>query len=155
MISEQEGSGTQEQLLTAAALRQAIAEKDAAKVVETLNKQSEADRELQKSFQEFMEGQITQQDLDDIRQKILRASERGEFEVQVMRFPSKLCADSGRTINNGEPEWPKSLQGKAKSFYNLFVERGKPRGFKLRARILDFPAGIPGDVGLIVSWAET
>ena len=155
MISEQEGGGTQEQLLTAAALRQAIAEKEAAKVVETHNKQSEADRELQRLFRESLEEQITQQELDEIRQKILRATERSELEVLVLRFPAKLCTDSGRAINNGEPEWPKTLQGKAKSFYDFFIERGKPQGFRLKAKILDFPGGMPGDVGLIVSWRGT
>ena len=141
--------------LAAATLRQFITEKEAAKVDEALKKRAEADRELQRLFRESLEEQITQQELDDIRQKILRATEQSELEVQVMRFPAKLCTDNGRAINNGEPGWPSTLQGKAKGFYDFFVERGKPQGFKLKAMIVDFPGGIPGDVGLIVSWGET
>jgi len=141
--------------LAAATLRQSIAEKKAAKVDEALKKRAEADRELQRLFRESLEEQITQQELDDIRQKILHATEQSELEVQVMRFPAKLCTDNGRAINNGEPEWPATLQGKAKGFYDFFVERGKPQGFRLKAQIVDFPGGMPGDVGLIVSWSET
>jgi hypothetical protein len=141
--------------LAAATLRQSIAEKEAARVDEALKKRAEADRELQRLFRESLEEQITQQELDDIRQKILSATERSEFEVQVLRFSAKLCTDRGRAINNGEPDWPKTLQGKAKSFYDFFLERGRPQGFKLKAQIVDFPGGIPGDVGLIVSWGES
>jgi hypothetical protein len=141
--------------LAAATLRQSIAEKEAAKVDEALKKRAEADRELQRLFRESLEEQITQQELDDIRQKILSATERSELEVQVLRFSAKLCTDRGRAINNGEPDWPKTLQGKAKSFYDFFLERGRPQGFKLKAQIVDFPGGIPGDVGLIVSWGES
>jgi hypothetical protein len=141
--------------LAAATLRQSIAEKEAARVDEALKKRAEADRELQRLFRESLEEQITQQELDDIRQKILSATERSELEVQVLRFSAKLCTDRGRAINNGEPDWPKTLQGKAKSFYDFFLERGRPQGFKLKAQIVDFPGGIPGDVGLIVSWGES
>lgn len=155
MTSDEQGSDAQGRPITAAALRQAIAEKEAAKVDEALKKRAQADGELERAFREFLEAQVTQRELDDIRQKILRAAERGELEILVMRFPSTLCTDSGRAINNGEPEWPKTLQGKAKNLYDLFVERGKPQGFRLKAQILDFPGGIPGDVGLIVSWSES
>ncbi len=146
---------TQRPKLAAATLRQSIAEKEAAKADEAHKKREEADRELQRLFRESLEEQISQQDLDDIRQKILRATEQSELEVQVMRFPAKLCTDNGRAINNGEAEWPATLQGKAKGFYDFFLERGKPQGFRLKAQILDFPGGMPGDVGLIVSWRET
>jgi hypothetical protein len=86
--------------LAAATLRQSIAEKEAARVDEALKKRAEADRELQRLFRESLEEQITQQELDDIRQKILSATERSELEVQVLRFPAKLCTDRGRAINN-------------------------------------------------------
>ena len=141
--------------LAAAALRQSIVEKEAAKVDESLKMRVDADSELQKLFSEFLEGEMTQQELDDIRQKILRATERSELEVQVMQFPAKFCTDKGRAINNGEPDWPETLQGKAKSLYDFFLERGRPQGFRLKAQILNFPGGMPGDVGLIVSWGES
>ena len=69
-----------------------------------------------------------------------------------MRFPSKLCTDSGRAINNGEPDWPVTLQGKARSLCDLFGERGRPQGFKMKAFMLDLPGDLPGRVGLILSW---
>ena len=98
--------------LAAATLRQSIAENEAAKVDEALKKRTEADRELQRLFRESLEEQITQQELDDIRQKILRATEQSELEVLVLQFPAKLCTDNGRAINNGESDWPATLQGK-------------------------------------------
>jgi hypothetical protein len=154
MTGTKRSSGAQGQGLTALTLRQAIAEKEASKVDDALRNLGSADRELQRIFREFLEEQITQTELDEIRRKILHATEQGDLEVEVMRFPTRLCIDSGRAINNSEPDWPKTLQGKAKGFYNFFLERGRPQGFKLKAKIVDFPNGIPGVVGLFVSWGE-
>ena len=154
-MSSDNENDNQRPKLAAATLRQSIAEKEAAKAEAALKKREEADRELQRIFRESLEEQITQQELDDIRQKILRATERSELKVLVMQFPAKLCTDNGRAINNRAAEWPTTLQGKAKGFYDFFLDRGKPQGFKLTAQILDFPGGMPGDVGLVVSWGET
>jgi hypothetical protein len=142
------------QPLAAAALRQSITDREAAKDDEALRHQAEADRELEKLFRQLLEEQVSQKELDDIRQKIIRATDQGKMEVEVMRFPSKLCTDKGRAINNVEPNWPDTLQGKPKSFYDFFLKRGRPQGFKLKAMIVDFPGGVPGDVGLVVSWAD-
>ena len=58
----------------------------------------------------------------------------------------------GRRINNMEPDWPQSLEGFAKKAYEYFMTELKPLGFKLSAQILDYPGGIPGNVGLYLSW---
>ena len=90
MQSEGEKTNNPEKRITAEELRQSIALKQAAKVDEALKKRSEADRELERFFLEFMESQISQEEIDQIRQKVLNASERSEFEVEVLRFPAKL-----------------------------------------------------------------
>ena len=152
MASDEPDRGSEGQPITAAALREAIAKQKAAKLDEANKKSAEAGRALEAFFAEFMATQVTQQALDAVRRKVLIATERGEFEIEVFRFPAKWCTDRGRAINNGAPGWPDTLQGKARNFYDLFVERGRPQGFKLKAQILEFPGGLPGDVGLILSW---
>ena len=63
-----------------------------------------------------------------------------------------LCTDSGRAINSADPQWPETLQGKAKQFYERYLKYAKPQGYKLKAMIINFPGGIPGDVGFFISW---
>ena len=75
------------------------------------------------------------------------AAERGEREVLALRFPSEYCTDGGRAINNFEPDWPKTLTGFAKRAYEFWQRELEPQGYKLRAQIMDFPGGVPGDVG--------
>jgi hypothetical protein len=71
----------------------------------------------------------------------------------VYSFPSDLCTDSGRAINNNDnPHWPETLQGKAKEFYDRYQEFGKPGGYKLKAMVINFPGGIPGDIGFLLNW---
>ncbi|TBW39718.1 CBS domain-containing protein [Siculibacillus lacustris] len=80
------------------------------------------------------------------------AAERGEKDFLLLRFPAKLCSDGGRMINVPDPDWPTSLRGKAADVYERWLAQMKPRGFGLSARILEFPGGFPGDVGMTLTW---
>lgn len=80
------------------------------------------------------------------------AANQGVTEVELLRFPSELCSDDGRAINNNEPDWVKTLTGVPQQIYEIWEQNLKPRGFKLKAYIVDFPGGKPGDVGMFLSW---
>jgi CBS domain-containing protein len=82
------------------------------------------------------------------------AAERGEKEFLLLRFPSDLCIDGGRAINAALPDWPKTLRGEPAEIYLRWERELKPRGFHLTARVLDYPDGMPGDIGLLLGWTE-
>jgi hypothetical protein len=84
---------------------------------------------------------------------IKRAADNGKTEVEVGRFPNVLCTDHGRAINQQEQGWEKTLTGVPKELYEFWQEHLKPRGYKLRLQIVDFPGGMPGDIGISLSWA--
>jgi hypothetical protein len=83
---------------------------------------------------------------------IQRALANGQTEVLVLRFPNELCTDRGRAINQAEAGWEKSLTGLAQELYGFWEKHMRPRGYRLKAQILDFPGGIPGDVGVTLCW---
>ena len=83
---------------------------------------------------------------------IERAVSNGLTEVQVCRFPNQLCTDRGRAINQQEPGWETTLTGFPKEIYQLWAKYFRERGYKLRVEILDFPGGMPGDVGMTLKW---
>jgi hypothetical protein len=80
------------------------------------------------------------------------AAERGELELMILRFPREVCGDAGRMIDNGEAGWETTLHGEAADVFRRWALELKPRGFHLRARTLDYPGGLPGDIGLFLSW---
>jgi hypothetical protein len=84
---------------------------------------------------------------------IERAMHSRMTEVEVMRFPNQLCTDKGRAINQQEPGWEKTLTGAPKEIYQLWEKYFRPRGYKLKVQIVDFPDGLPGDIGMTLSWA--
>jgi hypothetical protein len=84
---------------------------------------------------------------------IERAMKNRLTEVEVFRFPNQLCTDKGRAINNQEPGWEKTLTGAPKEIYQLWEKYFRPRGYKLKVQIVDFPDGMPGDIGMTLSWA--
>ena len=92
---------------------------------------------------------------------IQRAVRNGLSEVQVYRFPHTLCTDNGRAINQQEPGWEKTLTGIAQEIFQLWSDYLKPRGYRIRYQIIDFPGGVPGDISIrdrlgrvIASWCS-
>ena len=83
---------------------------------------------------------------------IQRAVNNGQTEVFVGKFPNSLCTDHGRAINQAEPGWVKSLTGLPKELYDFWAKHLRERGYKLRVQIVDFPGGMPGDVGVTLGW---
>ena len=84
-----------------------------------------------------------------------KAAEHGEKQYLLLRFPSDLCTDNSRAINNPPNDtWPETLRGKASDIYQRWRETLHPQGFGLSASVLDFPGGQPGDVGLFLRWGE-
>jgi len=83
---------------------------------------------------------------------IQRAVRNGLREVQVYRFPNMLCIDKGRAINQMEPGWEKTLTGIPKEIFQLWTDYLKPRGYRIRYQVIDFPGGVPGDIGITISW---
>ena len=84
---------------------------------------------------------------------INRAVENGLSAVQVYRFPHTLCTDNGRAINQAEEGWEKTLTGVPKEIYEFWKRQLRSRGYHIRYEIIDYPGGMPGDVGVILSWA--
>ena len=78
----------------------------------------------------------------------------GLTELQVYRFPHTLCTDNGRAINQQEPGWEKTLTGIAQEIYQLWADYLKPRGYRIRYQIIDFPSGIPGDISIVLVWGD-
>jgi hypothetical protein len=83
---------------------------------------------------------------------IERAVKNRLTEVEVFRFPNQLCTDKGRAVNQHEPGWENTLTGHPKEIYHLWEKYLRPRGYKLRVQIVDFPGGMPGDIGMTLSW---
>jgi CBS domain-containing protein len=82
------------------------------------------------------------------------AAEHGEKEFLLFRFPSDLCSDHGRAINNTLPGWPATLRGEAAEIYLRWEHELRPHGFHLSAKVLEFPGGFPGDIGFFLVWGE-
>jgi CBS domain-containing protein len=83
-----------------------------------------------------------------------QSAEQGEKEFMLLHFPSQLCSDGGRAINSSETGWSGTLRGEAGELYLRWERDLKPNGFRLGARFLDFPGGMPGDVGLFLFWGQ-
>jgi hypothetical protein len=85
---------------------------------------------------------------------IRRAVRNGLSEVQVYRFPNSLCTDRGRAVNQQEPGWEKTLTGIPREIFQLWSDYLKPRGYRIRYQIVDFPGGIPGDISIVIVWGN-
>ena len=93
---------------------------------------------------------------DEVMEKaaiiVNRAVENGMTSVQVFRFPNHVCTDNGRAINQAEEGWEQTLTGVPKEIHEFWKRQLKPRGYHIRYEIIDYPGGMPGDVGIFLSW---
>jgi hypothetical protein len=139
-------------LITPDQLRRITEEKEMALAREALEKKRKADEERDHLRDAFMTRDLHPDVFERVSRAVKGAAERGERELQVLRFSSEFCTDGGRAINNFEPHWPDTLTGFAKRAHEFWQKELQPLGYKVRAQILDFPGGMPGDVGIYLSW---
>ena len=107
-----------------------------------------------RQVKELIDNHISDENWRAILHDARQAAEVGHAEFMLLRFPSHLCSDGGRAINVAEPGWPATLRGEAAEIYLRWARDLKPHGFDLAARVLDFPGGVPGDIGLYLVWGE-
>ena len=136
-------------------LKKKIALEEAAKAAEEMRKRAEADAEKKALLDQLNKPSGVSEE-EGIRRGaaiIHRAARNGLTEVQVYRFPNQLCTDRGRAINQQEPGWEQTLTGVPKEIYQVWHKHFRPRGYRLRVQIIDFPGGMPGDVGMTSAWS--
>ena len=139
---------------SAAAVKRRMAEREAAKAAEELRHmkgQEEHQKAVMAEFHKPPE-RTPEQLLQLVTQLVSQAAERGQTEVQVYRFPNELCSDRGRRINNSEPGWDQTLEGRPKLAFEFWREHLRPLGFGLKAEVVEFPGGMPGDIGFFLTW---
>ena len=139
--------------LSAEALRMSILHKEMDKMdVERKAREAEEKR-LSDFTRDFLQKHVGEDELAMVRRLVMNAAKDGKMEAMVYSFPSDLCTDSGRAINNNDPRWPETLQGKAKELFERYEKVARPQGYKLKAMVINFPGGVPGDIGLFLNWA--
>ncbi len=139
-------------LISAEELRSTMAQKQAEEAEKKQQEKAKHDEELKELETFFMTSKITDEERQRFREKVYRLAEQGQSELMVFSFPSDFCSDGGRAINNNLPDWPESLTGRAKQAFELWEQNAKPMGYKLDARVLNYPGGIIGEIGLFISW---
>lgn len=144
--------GLGDDLITPDDLRKITEEHEMAALREALERDKKLQKEQDAVRQAFMDQHVRPDAKERFTRAVRDAAARGVKEIQVARFPSSYCTDGGRAINNFEADWPNSLTGYAREAYEVYERNLKQKGYKLRAQILDYPGGMPGDVGLFLRW---
>ena len=101
---------------------------------------------------------VTPEKIAEVKRRVLgqlrTAAKNGSKEALVMRFPNALCTDKGRALNNLEKDWPSTLVGRPLQAFEFWRDHLQPQGYGLKAMIVDWPQGLPGDVGFFVTWGD-
>lgn len=128
---------------------------EAAKAQQAMRVHAEAEAEKKALIERLTEpsGVSDDEALRRVAKIIERAISNGLSEVQVYRFPNALCTDRGRAINQQEPGWENSLTGLPREMYEFWQRQLQPLGYKIRFQIVDWPEGMPGDIGITLTWS--
>src|SRR6516162_5664427 len=139
---------------SAADIKRRMAEREAAKAAEEMRHMRDQEEKQKAVMAEFHKPpeRTPEQLMQLVTQLVNRAAEAGQNEVQVYRFPNELCSDRGRRINNSEPSWEATLEGRPKAAYEFWHDHLRPLRFGLKAEVLEYPGGVPGDIGFFLTW---
>ncbi len=108
----------------------------------------------QKLAKELIDTHVSEEVWQNLLHRARQAAEAGEKECLLLRFPNELCTDGGRAIDVVQEGWPATLRGEAAELYLRWERELKRRGFRLAARVVEYPGGMPGDIGLFLVWGE-
>jgi hypothetical protein len=143
------------------------------------------DQEAAERFQRRKEEELTafKQRLENVQMvnemipaqlaRIKNAFERGESELMVASFPCDFCTDGGRAVMNAgeppinkptkeeeakqaeQPDWLLTMPAGIRRAHEYWKEHLKPGGFGFAARVISFPGGKPGDIGVFITWPKS
>ena len=146
-----------ESFMSAADLRDYMTEMDmanASKEIDRMDRAEKARQELMKSLSTEVPPEKLPEIKASLQSKLRSAAQRGVSELMVMRFPTALCTDKGRAINNADKDWPETLTGRPRQAYEFWRDQLRPAGYRLKAMIVEWPGGLPGDVGFFLQWGD-
>ena len=133
-------------------LRKIAEEAEMAKLREALARRKKTEDHEHELREAFMSGDVRSDVMDRVNAAVRNAAQQNRSELLALRFPAEYCLDKGRAINNGEPEWPQTLQGRAKKAFEFYEQNLKDLGYKVRAEIMSYPDGNLGEVGIYLRW---
>jgi hypothetical protein len=138
----------------AKALAERIAMAEAEDAMVEIKRRKAAEDEKQKLLDTYLKpsGISDEERIKRALAIIERAVRDRKTMVQFYRFPSDFCTDKGRAINQGERGWEDTLVGLPKELHAFWAKYLRDKGYKLKVEIIDFPNGMPGDVGMTLSW---
>lgn len=130
----------------------ALAEAEQAQRLMDMKRQAEAEKQALLDHYRKPSGVSDEEGIRRALRIIERGVSNGLTEVQFYRFPNALCTDRGRAINQGELGWESTLTGVPLEIYRLWDKHFRSKGYRLKVEIVDFPNGVPGDVGMTLQW---
>ena len=133
-------------------LKEITSEAEAAKMDEERQYKLRQDKVKKDLHEAFLARQIHPNVVQRINDAVTIAARQGRHQIEVLTFPCQFCNDRGRRINNGDADWPESLEGFAKKAYEFYDRELKPNGFKMTAEVISFEGGVPGTVALNLKW---
>jgi len=142
-----------ETFMSVADLKAYVAQVEAAKASESYAAIEQADQARRVLIEKLMKPiDFTPEKAHAFLERLRLAATRGDTQLLVARFPSEMCTDHGRAINNAEDGWPDTLVGTPRSVYEIWRDKLKPLGYHLNAMVIDWPEGLPGHVGMYIAW---
>lgn len=107
-----------------------------------------------KQARQLLAAKLSEESWQHMLRNARAAAQKGEEEQLLLRFPCELCTDHGRAVNAPDPDWPATLRGIAAEVFMRWKKELQPHGFGLAARVIDFPGGFPGDIGMYLEWGK-
>jgi hypothetical protein len=138
----------------ASALRTKLALREAERAAAAERERSAADAAHQQWVEALRSPTLPPDAEERLARRIALALEQGRLEIELFRFPPELTTDRARAINQAEAGWENTLTGLPKIAHGYWANKLRDKGYTLRAEVVSYPGGMPGDCALYLGWGE-
>ena len=138
---------------SAEALRMSVLQKEMEKVDIYRKAREVEEREARGIHRDFMNNHVSE---DEMAMSAAAGHERGEGMASSRRWSTASPRVSAPTADAPSTTAIRAGLRRCKArrrSFESYEELAKPRGYKLKAMVINFPGGIPGDIGFFLNWA--
>jgi hypothetical protein len=135
--------------------------------------QRRKEEELHAFKQRLENFHVADEMIPSVLERLKHAFEREESELLLASFPCDFCTDGGRALINAgqppineptkeeagrqaeQPDWVLTMPAGIRRAYELWKHHLRAGGFGFAARVMSYPDGKPGDIGVFITWPKS
>ena len=131
-------------------MRMALLEAQMAEAEKQEKLQAKANQEVTKFTDSFLKDQVSEDEIAMVRRLVMNAVKNGKYEAHGVQLPFGTVHRQWPSHQQRRSAMDRNPARQSQAVLRALPEVREAAGYKLKAMIINFPGGMPGDVGFFI-----